>query len=319
MLNEQKGNEESVSPLSPAPEFTSLYDTSEFQEYLVPDAAPVLPMPSGSGSAWTSRSTLPPRPVPSVQTPALLKKESGRKNILLAALAFLLIASVGSGFLFYASHLRSQTVSIQHNSLPSSPQALFKEVTGRKPVLDDLLTNGGTSTWPSSSAQTSDGQCTFEADGYHVTDTRQQTFSYCMSRGSYYTNFAFQAQVTILSGDGASLVFRGSEELNTYYRFRIDQYGNYGLLLSNDPSISTEPQPLRAGSSQTINQGLGQTNVLTVIAIGSDIYLYINSHFIVHERNSTLGVGEIGLSASDYSKSTEVLFYQAEVWPLMNS
>src|SRR5579859_6769549 len=318
MLDEQKGDEESASRPSSAPEFTSLYDTSEFQEYLVPDAVPVLPVSSGSGAAWTSRTMLPQRPAPSAQAPVPPKKGAGRKNIPLAALALLLVASVGGGFLFYVSHLRPRTVPIQHTTLPSSPQALFKEVTGRKPVLNDLLTNSSTSSWPTLT-DNADGQCTFEANGYHVTDTRQQTFYYCMSTGSYYANFAFQVRVTIVSGDGASLIFRGSAEQNKFYRFRIDQYGDYGLLLSNDPTVSEAPQPLRAGSSQAINQGTGQMNVLTVIAIDSDIYLYINSHFIVHEKDSTLSAGEIGLAASDYSKSTNVLFYQAEVWPLLNS
>ena len=319
MLDEQKGDEESASRLSFPPEFAPLYDTSEFQEYLVPDAPPVLPVPSGSGPAKASNAMLTQRPALPRRPSAPPKKGAGRRNTLLAVLALLLVASVGGGFLFYVSHLRPRTVAIQHPTLPSSPPVLFKEVTGRKPVLYDLLTNSSTSSWPTSSTQNSDGQCVFETDGYHVIDTRQQSFYYCMSTGSYYANFAFQVQVTIVSGDGASLIFRGSEEQNQFYRFRIDQYGNYSLLLSNDPTRKEAPQALREGSSQDINQGTGQMNVLTVIASGSDIYLYINSHFLVHERDSTLSVGEIGLAASDYSKSTDVLFYQAEVWPLMTS
>jgi hypothetical protein len=230
-------------------------------------------------------------------------------------LALLLVASVGGGFLFYASHLHSQPVPVRSYSLPYSPQALFKQVTGRKPALYDLLTNGTTSSWPTLTDDVN-SQCTFEADGYHVTDTVQQTFYYCISRGSYYANFAFQAQVTILSGDGASLVFRGSVTQNRFYRFRIDQYGYYALLLSNDPTRHTEPQPLRAGFSQDIRQGMGQMNILTVIATGSDLYLYVNSHFITHERDSTLSVGEIGLSVSDVSQSAEAVFSRAEVWRL---
>ena len=316
MLDEQKNSGESSSRLPSESDFTSPYEADEFQEYLVSDAAPALPLPSKPGPAWSSRTILPPRVESSARASALPKKSAGRKGLLLAVLALLLVASVGGGFLFYASHLRPQPVSIQNHSLPSSPQALFKQVTGRKPALYDLLTNGDTSTWPSLSDQSGDGQCFFGADGYHVTESQQGTLYYCMSSGSFYANFAFQVRVTILSGDGASLVFRGSEELNKFYRFRIDQYGNYGLLLNNDPSTSVPPQPLRAGPSQYINQGLEQTNVLTVIATGSDIYLYINAHFIVHERDATLSAGEIGLSASDFSKTTEVLFYRAEVWRL---
>lgn len=316
MLDEQKSSEEDSSRPPSAPEFAPLYDTSEFQEYLAPDAVPVLPVPSSSGLIWASEAMLPARAATSIQASALPKKSIGRRNILLAVLALLLVASVGGGFLFYASHLRPQPVSIQNHSLPSSPQALFKEVTDRKPLLYDLLTNGDTSTWPSLSDQSGAGQCLFEADGYHVIDSQQGTFSGCMSTGSFYVNFAFQVQVTILSGDGASLLFRGSLELNKFYRFQIDQYGNYGLLLNNNPSASVPSQTLRTGSSQYINMGLEQLNVLTVIATGSDMYLYINSHFITHERDSTLNEGEIGLSASDYSKSTEAVFYQAKVWPL---
>lgn len=315
MLDEQKGNEENSPRLPPASDFTSPYDAGEFQEYMVSDVAPALPLSFEPGPAWSSKTILPPHTTPTLKASALPKKSTGRKNILLAALALLLVASVGGGFLFYASRLRPQPVSIQSHSLPTSPQALFKQVTGRKPLLYDLLTNEVTSTWHSSSDPSGDGQCFFEADGYHITNSQQETFYSCMSTG-YYVNFAFQVQVTILSGDGASLIFRGSQELNKFYRFRIDQYGNYALLLSNNPSTSVAPQALRAGASQYINQGPEQTNVLTVIATGSDIYLYINSHFIVHERDATLSAGEIGLSATDFSKTTEVLFYRAEVWRL---
>src|SRR5690348_7630708 len=92
MLDKQKGDEESASRLPSAPEFTSLYDTSEFQEYLVPDAPPVLPVPSASGAARTSNTTVSPRPVSARQVSALPKKSGRRKSVLLTVLALLLVA-----------------------------------------------------------------------------------------------------------------------------------------------------------------------------------------------------------------------------------
>jgi hypothetical protein len=319
MPDEHKDIEETASQPLPSSKSIPLYQPDEFQEYLALDAASELAEPSKPAfpHVWTSYTAPSSLLAPSLPEPVFRQKGIRGKSILIAVLALLLVASVGGGFLFYA--LRLYPRSIQHvvpSPIPSSPQALFKQVTSRKPALNDLFNNEGTSTWSSPPNQSADGQCTFEADGYHIVDEKDGTFYYCISQGSFLVNFAFQAQLTILSGDGASVIFRGSQLLNKFYRFRIDQYGYYGLYLSDDPSSNVLPTPLREGLSQTINAGLGQTNVLTVIAIGSDIYLYANSHFIVHVRDNTLSEGQIGLSASDYSKTTEVVFQHAEVWTL---
>ena len=319
MSDEQQDIEET----SPQPLSTSkpipLYQPDEFQEYLTLDAPPLPPATAPSFlHASNAHPASSPMQAPARAIPYLRRKRADRKNMLVLLLALLLVGVTGGGFLFYALLLHPRLISTQKlvpSPLPSSPQALFKQVTGRKPALNDLFNNEDTSTWSSSSDQYAAGHCTFEADGYHVIDANDGTFYYCASQGSYLANFAFQAQETILTGDGASLIFRGSQP-NSFYRFRVDQYGYYGLYLSNSPSTTAEPRPLAEGISQSIEPDLGQTNVLTVIAMGSDIYLYVNSRFVKHVRDNTLSVGQIGLSASDYSKSTDVVFQHAEVWNL---
>jgi len=121
--------------------------------------------------------------------------------------------------------------------------------------------------------------------------------------------------MTILRGDAGGVIFRRTDQANlsSLYQFRIDQYGRYGLYLHTG-STSSGIKILIEGSSNTINTGLNHENVITVIASGSAIYMYVNGLFVANVKDSTLSGGQIGLTASDYSNPTEVVFQDAKVW-----
>jgi hypothetical protein len=68
-----------------------------------------------------------------------------------------------------------------------------------------------------------------------------------------------------------------------------------------------------------MNTGYNQTNTLTVIARGNDIYLYINQVFLTHvsvNQSGALSSGQIGLFADAINSATQVTYTSVRVWKL---
>lgn len=68
-------------------------------------------------------------------------------------------------------------------------------------------------------------------------------------------------------------------------------------------------------------QGTASTNgsqpdTLTVVAIGGDLYLYINKQYVEHVHDTTLNSVEIGVFSKDFNNPTEIAFSHAQVWQL---
>ncbi len=70
------------------------------------------------------------------------------------------------------------------------------------------------------------------------------------------------------------------------------------------------------GSSPAIKQGLNQTNLIAVVAQGTNIALYINHQLLGNVTDSTYSHGPVGLFAVVYTQPTEVAFSNAKVWTL---
>jgi len=95
----------------------------------------------------------------------------------------------------------------------------------------------------------------------------------CLAQATSFSDFAFQVNMTIVTGsarDGGGLVFRSSS--NSFYRLRIGVDGSYDLVNQNNTVAS--------GSSSAIKTGLNRTNVITVVAQGQHIYMYVNKQLI---------------------------------------
>jgi len=62
---------------------------------------------------------------------------------------------------------------------------------------------------------------------------------------------------------------------------------------------------------------LNQSNLITVVAHGSNFYLYVNKQYVTQFRDSIYSAGIVGMVAeNDTRPSTEVVFRNAEVWKL---
>ena len=104
--------------------------------------------------------------------------------------------------------------------------------------------------------------------------------------------------------------------LSTYYDLLICTNGVYQLEALGNPPIA---RSLGQDVSPAIQKGMGQANVIAVVANGANLDLYINGVEITHVQDSTSSTGQIGVTVSKLVSSTvpvEVAFNDAKVWSL---
>jgi serine/threonine protein kinase len=174
-------------------------------------------------------------------------------------------------------------------------------------VLNDPLTAQDANQWSAFTYAGGAGGCGFSNGAYHATITQAGSFAVCTAQATNFADFTYQVQMTILSGttnDGGGLIFRSSN--GSAYRFRVGVNGTYDLV--------DQVHTLTSGSSPAIKTGLNQTNLLTVVAKGSSISLYVNKQFIANVHDSLSNSGSIGMMAVDFTNPTDVAFNNAKVW-----
>ncbi len=94
--------------------------------------------------------------------------------------------------------------------------------------------------------------------------------------------------------------------------YQIDRLGGYRLVaIQNNNNV----KQLANGLSSAINMGLSQSNLLTVIARGSNFYLYVNKQYITSVGDNTFSTGVIGVFAAG-ANATDAVFSNAQVWRL---
>jgi hypothetical protein len=121
--------------------------------------------------------------------------------------------------------------------------------------------------------------------------------------------------MTIITGDDGGIVFRLDRANAKYYRLRMYQDGVYDILIYVD-NTAAHIKVLQQGHISTFNSGPGQSNLITIIARNTDFYLFVNKKYIATAIDSSYSLGQIGLSAGDYSHPTEVAFNNAQLWNL---
>lgn len=135
----------------------------------------------------------------------------------------------------------------------------------------------------------------------------------CVAQDTNYSDFTLQAQVTIVKGSCAGIAFRATSRTSTQYDFVIClQDGFWGLRYAENGLI--EPNIIE-GNSTAIHNGLGQANVMAVVASGQTITLYANGQKLGTATSSIFSAGQIGLDASGSEGNMNVaLFRNVEVW-----
>jgi hypothetical protein len=204
--------------------------------------------------------------------------------------------------------------SVQANAATATTQAIvaatvtatiaynnYVQATSGTPVLDNPLSDKSKGNgWAAGSKS-----CEFSGGAYHVRMSLKGYYEVCYDQPTF-SNFAFQVQMTILKGDYGGMVFRTNSKNPFGYRFALGLGGWCNLVYgSNELAKST-----------AFKTNLNQPHLLTVIARGSSISLYIDKQWVATVEDSSASSGGIGLMAGDFSNEADVAFRNVQVWNL---
>ncbi len=254
--------------------------------------------------------------------PASQSHRSSRIINTFAILLSILLILAGAGFAYHvlvaqpATMHADATATAQAQATQraeaANPRALYQQATGGAPTVRDPLNNKAASSWGEFSGN--NGGCAFTNGAYHITSL-QAGLTACLYKPNTFRNFAFQVQMTIVRGDAGGLIFRlpasNSQSFNAYL-FTVNVIGTYTLVSTpNDLNV-----PAATIASPAIEKGINHANMLTVIAYGNSIYLYVNKQYLASTLDNRYSEGSIGLLALNLHDPSEVAFNNAQVWTL---
>jgi len=172
-------------------------------------------------------------------------------------------------------------------------------------VLDDPL-NDNSRGYQWEEGERDGGSCTFTGGTYHTIIPQAGVFHSCLARSKNFGNFAFEVNMSILSGDFGGIVFRADRVTTHFYSFLIKRDGSYSLKVYYD----------KFGNYNEIASGmdapLNGTDLVGAVAQGNNIRIYVNRKRIVNVSDSTYTQGQIGI----VTLSGEAAFSHAKVWTL---
>ncbi len=282
-------------------------------------------------------TTIPPhQPLPSTQPVVLFGRQQHNpmsKIILGIVLALLLLS--GSG-LFYYFGVQQPARQRTHTTATASPKInsqtrLYLTATSGSPALNSSLNdNDSAISWVETTSREGNA-CAFRDGAYYATVLQPQPGIYpCLAQGTDFSNltdFTYQVQMTITQGNEGGLIFRSDAiDQNNYpfsthyYLFSVGSNGHYNLSYGNNLGCTcqntTKLVPLKQGTNPAIQTGPNSTNLLTVIADGHTIFLYINKHYITTVNDQSRSTGLIGIFAQKDDQNTEIAFRNAQIWNL---
>lgn len=263
-------------------------------------------------------------PVPQQYTPPPAKKR-GRTGLIIGIIALVvlivLVSIIGVVYSNGQHQLAVQATATAQTNATTTAQAQITATSvaatatavvttypfSNKVLLNDPLSdNSKGMKWDTGTNQTG-GSCQFISQAYHAAETQAGFFNTCFANQSHFSNFTFQVDMTIASGDRGGLLFRADSVNNKLYYLRLDQDGTYSLFLYVDDT-GTNARSLDHGTATGFNAGLNQKNTVGVVARGNSIELYVNKQLINTITDSTYTTGEIGLTAESHTNSTQVVY-----------
>ena len=200
----------------------------------------------------------------------------------------------------------------QAQATETALQNLYATSTKGTPAFFSPLSSQDAGNWDVYNTVGGSG-CAFVGGALHSSINQKSFYVPCFAHATHFTNFVLDAEMTIVKGDQGGLIFRANDAISHFYSFRVSSDGMYSLYLSKDDHHST---PLLYDTSSLIKTGSGTTNRLTVIAKGSNMYLYINKQYVSSLNDATCISGEIGVFAGDNNNATDVAFNNVRVWTI---
>jgi hypothetical protein len=259
-------------------------------------------------------------PVPTVP-PTQPRRGASMRVILISAIALLLVlGGIAFGFVSYnntqqsnanataTAQANSTATSIARAALTASAVASNYPFSANLKLTDPLTDNSKGSRWQE------DNLCKFQGSAYHAFDTQANTFTACAAVNTNFSNFTFEVEAVLNSGDAIGITFRGNADKSQFYRLAIYTDGSYAVYLYVD-NTGTNSRKLTNGNI-TPAPDLTSTNFLSIVARGSTMTIYFNKTKVTSFTDSTYASGQIGVAATDISKSADAVFTNLNVWAL---
>ncbi len=206
----------------------------------------------------------------------------------------------------------SPTVTNTPVQSPQSTNKAYSPYEGTLALNDPISDNSKGYNWDIN--PTTFGTCTFTGGAYQVAAPSSDTYHRCIAENTNFSNFIYEVELTISTGDCGGILFRAHASLYHYYYFRICQNGSYSLWLYTQSGVETKH--LIQSTSPVITTEYGQSNLIAVVANNDYLALYVNHQLINSTNDNTFSQGQIGVAADSVNSPTEVAFRNAKVWRL---
>ncbi len=155
--------------------------------------------------------------------------------------------------------------------------------------------------------------CTFTNEVYQVSQSTTGKLTYCDTRSSNFSNFAYRVEMVITKGDCGGIVFRADPTSNSFYAFEACQDGTFFIALFTNGNGTYLLQPK---SDASILKGMNQDNLMAAVAQGRNMNFYINNHMVASTSDSTYTAGQVGVIADAINSTTTVSYVYAKLWTL---
>lgn len=208
--------------------------------------------------------------------------------IVVSLLGVVALRAMGSGMLgapALATPVPTSTMIEATPTVSIPPQTLYSDSLKDKPA-----------NWAN------DGKCTFKADGYHVFGG-----AYCLAPGGATpANVAVSVTAqAVQAGKNTTFGLVVRDSGGNDYSFEINTQGQWGIVkfTGNSGIVLSGP-----GESSAIKAGIGATNDLRVVAIGSQFTFYVNGQEVTTYSDSSYPRGDSGVINDDDIPSSDVIF-----------
>jgi len=226
------------------------------------------------------------------------------------------------------AHAQATASAIAHLTATAVAQAsatagVIQTATAGSPTYQDALNNPANAATIAAKWDGVDGtdnHCTFQSDGYHVTEgVNLVNFHGCRESGNTYKNATIAVDMSMISGHTGGLFFRvNTDTFNNYtgYLFEVDSQGNYKISTVSGTSTTALPGHDWTATA-ALKQGNTVKNTLQVIVQGTTFLFYANGTFLTSATDATFtSTGDIALLATTAGTKANIVYSNLKVYPL---
>ncbi len=189
---------------------------------------------------------------------------------------------------------------------------------GRKALFQDEFVQGYTGNWVLESDEL--GSSVIVPEQLLIELSAPNLVQYALLSEPTFSDFTLEVETRLVSGSPSStygVLFR-MQSPEEFYRFEITADGMY-LLERHDPQGARYRFMDDWRDAVAINQGIGATNRLKVVADGPDIAVFVNDTLLEEVTDGSYRAGNIALDTGTFDAAgTQVSFDNVLVFPPTN-